>query len=69
MSGKDPKFLKTEFPDKRNYFIQKKTPPYKYFKSIDEYRNLATNSEKENFFSKLKNDYLSDKETERTKKS
>ena len=37
-----------------------------YFNSIDDYQKSVNNLKKEDFFSKLKNDYLSDKETERT---
>ena len=37
-----------------------------YFNSIDDYQKSVNNLKKEDFFSKLKNDYPSDKETERT---
>ena len=41
--------------------------PYQYFKSIDDYQKLVDNLKKEDFFSKMKNDYPDDDEIERTK--
>ena len=63
----DLKLLKTEFPDKWKYLTKKLAYPYKYFNSIDDYQKPVDNFKKEDFFSKLKNDYPSDKEIERTK--
>ena len=48
-------------------FNKKLAYPYEYFNSIDDYQKLVENLKKENFFSQLKNDYLVDKEMERTK--
>ena len=41
--------------------------PYEYFNSIDDYQKPVDNLKKEDFFRKLKNEYPSDKEIERTK--
>ena len=66
MGESDLKLLKTEFPDKWKLLTKKLAYPYDYFKSIDDYQKPVDNLKKENFFSKLKNDYPSDKEIERT---
>ena len=63
----DFKILKKEFPDKWQYLNKKLAYPYEYFKSIDDYQKLVDNLKKEDFFSKLKNDYPDDEEIERTK--
>ena len=63
----DLKLLKTEFLDKWKYLLKKSAYPYEYFKSIDDYQKPVDNLKKEDFFSKLKNDYPSDKEKERRK--
>ena len=61
------KILKKEFPDKWQYLNKKLAYPYEYFNSIADYQKLVDNLKKEDFFSKLKNDYPDDKEIERTK--
>ena len=66
MGESDFKLLKTEFPDKWKFLTKKLAYPYDYFNSIDDYQKPVDNLKKENFFSKLKNDYPSDKEIERT---
>ena len=59
--------MKTEFPDKLKYLNKKLAYPYEYFISIDDYQKPVDNLKKEDFFSRLKNDYPSDEEIERTK--
>ena len=59
--------MKTEFPDKRKNSTEKIAHPYEFFNSIDDHPNPVDNLKKEDFFNKLKNDYPSDKEIERTK--
>ena len=56
----DLKILKTEFPKKPAY-------PSECSNCIEDYQKPVDNLKKEDFFSKLKNDYPRDKETERTK--
>ena len=63
----DFKILKKEFPDKYQYLNKKLAYPYQYFNSIDDYKKPVDNLKKEDFFSKLKNDYPDDVEIERTK--
>ena len=63
----DFKILKKEFPDKYHYFNKKLAYPYEYFNSIVDYKKTVDVLEKEDFFSKLKNDYPDDDEIERTK--
>ena len=62
----DFKILKKEFPDKWQYLNKKLACPYEYFNSIDDYKKPVDNLKKEDFFSKLKNDYPDDDEIERT---
>ena len=64
----DFKILKKEFPDKWHYLNKKLAYPYQYFNSINDYQKPVDNLKKEDFFSKLKNDYPEDDEIERTKK-
>ena len=61
------KILKTGFLDKWKYLTKKLANPYEYFKSVNDYQKPVDNLKKEAFFSKLKNDYLSDAEIKRTK--
>ena len=61
------KILKKEFPDKWQYLNKKLAYPYEYFNSIVDYQKPVDNLKKEDFFSKLKNDYPDDDEIERTK--
>ena len=58
--------MKTEFPDKWKFLTKRLAYPYENFNSFDDYQNFFNNSKKEDFFSKLKNDYPSDEELERT---
>ena len=62
------KILKKEFPDKWQHLNKKLAYPYEYFNSINDYQKPVDNLKKEDFFSKLKNDYPADDEIERTKK-
>ena len=63
----DFKNLKKEFPDKWQYLNKKLAYPYQYFNIIDDYKKPVDKLKKEDFFSKLKNDYSEDDEIERTK--
>ena len=63
----DFKNLKKEFPDKWQYLNKKLAYPYQYFNSIDDYKKNVNNLKRENFFSKLKNDYPDDEGIERTR--
>ena len=63
----DFKILKKEFPDKWQYLNKKLAYPYQYFNSIDDYKKPVNDLKKEDFFSKLKNDYPDDDEIEGTK--
>ena len=63
----DFKILKKEFPDKWQFLNKKLAYPYEYFNSINDYQKPVNNLKKEDFFSKLKNDYPDDDEIERTK--
>ena len=63
----DFKILKKEFPDKWQYSNKKLAYPYQYFNIIDVYKKPVDKLKKEDFFSKLKNDYPDDDEIERTK--
>ena len=66
MGEDDPKILKIEFPDKWKYLTKKLAYSYENFNSIDDYQKSINKFKKEDFFSKLKNDYPSDEEIERT---
>ena len=63
----DFKFLQKEFLDKWQYLNKKLAYPYEYFNNMDDYKKPVDNLKKEDFFSKLKNDYPDDEEIERTK--
>ena len=52
ISQNDPKFLKTEFPDKRNYLSEKLAYPHWCFNSINDYQNPVNKLKKEDFCSK-----------------
>ena len=67
LDDNDFKILKKEFPDKGQYLNKKLAYPYEYFKSINDYKKPVDKLEKEDFFSKLKNDYPNNDEIERTK--
>ena len=59
--------MKKEFTDKWQYLNKKLAYPYEYFNSIDDYKKPVDNLKRENFFSKLKDDYPDDNEIKRTK--
>ena len=59
--------MKTEFPDKCKSLTKKIACPYDYFNDIDDYQKPVDNLKKEDFFSKLQNNFPDDKEIERTK--
>ena len=67
MGGNDLESLKTGFPDKWKGLTLKLAYLYEYFNSIHDYHKPVDNWKKEDFFSKLKKDYPSDEERERTK--
>ena len=66
MGENGSKNFKTEFANECKYINKKLAYPYENFKSIDDYQKPVDNLQKD-FFSKLKNDYLSDEEIQRTK--
>ena len=68
MGENDLKRLKTEILGKWKYLIKKLAYPYEYFDCIEEYQKPVENLKKEDFFSKLKNDYPSDEEKKEQKK-
>ena len=59
--------MKKKFPDKWQYLNKKLAYPYQYFNRIGDYQKPVDKLKKEDFFSKLKNDYPDDDEIERTK--
>ena len=63
----DVKYFKTEFPEKWNYLTKNLAYPYEFFNCIEDYRKPVDNLKNEDFFSKLKTVYPSDRKTERTK--
>ena len=65
----DFKILKKEFPDKWQYLYKKLAYPCEYFNNITDYKKPVNDLKKEDFFSKLKNDYPDDEEIERTKET
>ena len=67
MGENDPKILKTEFPDKWKSLTKKLAYPYECFDSIDDYQKPIDKLDKENFFSKIKNECPDDEEREQTK--
>ena len=66
MGENDLKILKAGIPDKRKFLPKKLAYPYEYFNNIDDYKKPVSNSEKKDFFSRLKNKCPDDKEVERT---
>ena len=69
LSENDLKILKTEIPDKWKFLPIKLDYPYEYFNSIDDFQKLVNKLKKGDFFSKLKKDYPSEEEIEKTKQS
>ena len=65
----DSKILKKEFPDKWQYLNKKVANPYQYFNNIDVYKKHVDKSKKEDFLSKLKNNYPDHDEIERKKQT
>ena len=63
----DFNLLKTEFPDKWKYLTEKIAHPNEFFNCIEDYQKPVDIIKKEDFFSKLKNDYLSDEGIQRNK--
>ena len=64
----DFKILKKEFPDNYELLNKKLAYPYEYFKNLEDYNKDISNLTKQDYFSKLKNDYPCSKEIERTNK-
>ena len=62
------KILKKEFPKNWELLNKKLAYPYEYFKTLDDYSKDISNLTKQDYFSKLKNDYPEDNEIERTNK-
>ncbi len=63
----DFKILKKEFPDKWHYLNKKLAYPFEYFNGINDYQKPVDKLKKEDFFSKVKNDYPDDEEIKRKK--
>ena len=63
----DLKLLKTENPVLWKKLTGKLAYTYEYFNSVDDYNKPVDKLQKEDFFSKLTNDYPSHREIERTK--
>ena len=61
--------MKKQVPDKWHCLNQKLAYRYEYFNNIEDYQKPDDNLQKEDFFSKLKNDYPDDVEIERTKQN
>ena len=64
----DFKILKKEFLDKWQYLNKKIAYPHEFFNSIDDYKKPVDNLNKEDFFSKLKNECPDDEKIQRIKK-
>ena len=64
----DFKILKKVFPKNWELLNKKLAYPYEYFKTLDDYNKDITTLTKQDYFSKLKNDYPCSKEIERTNK-
>ena len=64
----DLKLLRKEFPDKWKLITEKLAYPYEYFNSIDDYQKPVNNLKKDDFYSKLKNDYPDDKKWKEQRK-
>ena len=67
MGDNDLKLLKTGFPDKWEYLNKKLAYQYEFFNFIEDNQRSVHNLKKADVFSKLKTDYPSDEEMERTK--
>ena len=63
----DFKILQKEFPDKWQYLNKKLAYPYEHFNNINDYKKPVNDLKKEDFFSKLKNDYPDDSDIKRTR--
>ena len=63
----DVELLKMEIPDKWKYLTKKLAYLYEFFNCVEDYQKPVNNLKKEDFFSKLKNKYPDDEETQRTK--
>ena len=66
LDGHDFKILNKEFPDKWQFLNKELAYPFEYFNSIEGYQKPVDILKKEDFVSKLKNDYFDD-EIEQTK--
>ena len=62
------KILKTGFPDKKNFSTKKIAYPYEVFNCNEDYQKPVDNIKREDFSSKLKNDYP-DEQIDRTKET
>ena len=63
----DLKIIKTGFPDKWKFLTKKLAYPCEFFNNIEDFQKPVDNLKKEDFFSKLKNDYPEDEDLEETK--
>ena len=60
--------MKKEFPYIWELLNKKLAYPYEYFKILEDYNQEIFTLTKQDYFSKLKNDYPDDKEIKRTSK-
>ena len=67
MGENDLNVFKKQFADNWKFSTKKLAYPYEYFNGIDVYQKPVKNLKREDFSSKLKNDYPDDEEKERTK--
>ena len=63
----DLKIIKTEFRDEWKYLTKKLAYPYEDFNSIDDFQKPVNDLKRQDFFSRIENDYTSDEEIETTK--
>ena len=67
LNEEDFKILKKEFPDNWELLNKKLAYPYEYFKNLEEYNKDISTLTKQDYFSKLKNDYPNDIENRKDK--
>ena len=68
LNENDFNILKKEFPINWQLLNKKLAYPYEYFKNLEDYSKDISTLTKQDYFSKLKNDYPDDEEIERTNK-
>ena len=68
ISEKDPKILKTDFPDEWKHLNKKLAYTSEYFVCLEDHQKTVNDLKQEDFSSNLKNRYPDDKKRDRTKK-